>query len=82
MAVEEEEEEASDQLAVVGDEICVVCPTHGEFPEIFGRRQWRCRKSVVKGGSGSSAQCGATMHCQQCGLGGAACAKAGQCYKA
>ena len=69
-SVAEEAEEAEE-----GDLICVVCPVHGECRDVFGRRQWRCRVSVVTGGFGSSAQCGATMKCKKCGKGGAACFK-------
>ena len=69
---EVEEEEAAVE-AEEGDLICVVCPRHGDCTDVWGRRQWRCRLSVVPGVSGSSAQCGATMKCKKCGQGGASC---------
>ena len=63
--VEEEEEAAVE--AQEGDLICVVCPTHGDSKDVYGRRQWRC----CKGGRGN--QCVATMHCKLCDKGGNAC---------
>jgi len=70
---EVKEEEAAAEEAQQGDLICVVCPTHGDSKDVYGRRQWRCRKG------GRANQCMATMHCKLCGKGGASCFRS-QCH--